>query len=252
MLQILNSDEVRDHIIRKYDLMNHYRINQNGNYPMTELNKRFEENISFNRTEYLSVRIDVMDENPKLAAEIANEIGSQLDTVKTRMQHDRAKQALSIVEKEYRDFQRYLDAREDTLTKLRSFGVLDYESQVERLSETYGKALMGNNTSVAKAVDEKMSILARYGGLYTSITEDMTHDREALSRLKTKYEEAKVDATERLPHKFVVNTAKPAEKKSYPVRWLIVLASTLATFLLAIVTMLVLENIQRVRQYSEN
>ncbi len=252
MLQILNSDEVRDHIIRKYDLMNHYRINRNGSYPMTELNKQFEENISFNRTEYLSVRIDVMDENPKLAAEIANEIGSQLDTVKTRMQHDRAKQALSIVEKEYRDFQRYLDSREDTLTKLRSYGVLDYEAQVERLSETYGKALMGNNMGVAKAVDEKMDILAKYGGLYTSITEDMTHDREALSRLKTKYEEAKVDATERLPHKFVVNTAKPAEKKSYPVRWLIVLASTLATFLLAIVTMLILENIQRVRQYSEN
>jgi hypothetical protein len=75
-----------------------------------------------------------------------------------------------------------------------------------------------------------MAVLAKYGGLYTSITEDMEHDREALSRLKTKYEEAKVDATERLPNKFVVNVAKPAEKKSYPVRWLIVLVSTLSVF----------------------
>ena len=251
MLQILNSDEIRERVISKFDLMKHYRIDTSGRYPMTQLNKMFEENIAFNRTEYLSVRIDVMDENPNLAAEIANEISDLLDTVKTRMQQDRATQALAIVQKEYLDFNKYLFAREDTLNKLRNLGVLDYDSQVERLSEAYGKALLANNTGVIRTIDEKMAVLAMYGGLYTSITQDMEHDREALSRLKTKYEEAKVDATERIPHKFVVNLAKPAEKKSYPVRWLIVLVSTMATFILAIVTVLLIENIQRIRSRFE-
>jgi uncharacterized protein involved in exopolysaccharide biosynthesis len=40
--------------------------------------------------------------------------------------------------------------------------------------------------------------------------------------------------------------AKPAEKKSYPVRWLIVLVSTLSVFLLSIVLVLILENVRRV------
>jgi uncharacterized protein involved in exopolysaccharide biosynthesis len=251
MLQILNSDEIRERVISKFDLMKHYRIDTSGRYPKTQLNKMFEENIAFNRTEYLSVRIDVMDENPNLAAEIANEISDLLDTVKTRMQQDRATQALAIVQKEYLDFNKYLFAREDTLNKLRNLGVLDYDSQVERLSEAYGKALLANNIGVIRTIDEKMSILAMYGGLYTSITQDMEHDREALSRLKTKYEEAKVDATERIPHKFVVNLAKPAEKKSYPVRWLIVLVSTMATFILGIVAVLLIENIQRIRSRFE-
>jgi hypothetical protein len=44
----------------------------------------------------------------------------------------------------------------------------------------------------------------------------------------------------------VVNVAKAAEKKSYPVRWLIVLVSTLSVFLLSIVVMLILENVRRV------
>ncbi|MEX1188137.1 MAG: Wzz/FepE/Etk N-terminal domain-containing protein [Bacteroidia bacterium] len=251
MLQILNSDEIRERIIDKYDLMSHYRIDTTGKYPQTELNKMFEENISFNRTEYLSVRIDVMDENPQLAAEIANEISSLLDTVKTRMQHERALQALAIVQKEYLDFNKYLGAREDTLNKLRLLGVLDYDSQVERLSEAYGKALLASNSSVVGTIDEKLAILAQYGGIYTSITQDMEHDREALSRLKTKYEESRVDATEKIPHKFVVNLAKAAEKKSYPVRWLIVLVSTVATFLLAVVTVIIIENIQRIRSRFE-
>ncbi len=251
MLQILNSDEIRERIIEKYDLMGHYRIDKNGKYPLTELNKMFEENISFNRTEYLSVRIDVMDEDPNLAADIANEISALLDTVKTRMQHDRALQALAIVQKEYLDFTKYLTAREDTLNKLRNLGVLDYDSQVERLSEAYGKALLTNNQKAVKEIDEKLAILAQYGGVYTSITQDMEHDREALSRLKTKFEESRVDATDKIPHKFVVNLAKPSEKKSYPVRWLIVLVSTLATFLLSVVTVIIIENIQRIRSRFE-
>ena len=251
MLQILNSDEIRERIIAKYNLMEHYRIDPTGKYPMTELSKRFEENISFNRTEYLSVRIDVMDEDPKLAAVIANEIASLLDTVKTRMQHDRASQALAIVEKEFNDFNKYLMAREDTLNRLRQLGVLDYDAQVERLSEAYGKALLANNQTAVRIIDEKMNVLAQYGGIYTSITQDMEHDREALSRLKTKYEEAKVDATEKIPHKFVVNLAREAEKKSYPVRWLIVVVSTIATFLLAVVAVLLIENIQRIKSRFE-
>jgi uncharacterized protein involved in exopolysaccharide biosynthesis len=251
MLQILNSDEIRERVISKFDLMKHYRIDTSGRYPNTELNKMFEENISFNRTEYLSVRIDVMDEDPNLAAQIANEISGLLDTVKTRMQHDRATQALAIVQKEYLDFNKYLSAREDTLNRLRSLGVLDYDSQVERLSEAYGKALLANNTGVIRTIEDKMAVLAMYGGLHTSITQDMEHDREALSRLKTKYEEAKVDATERIPHKFVVNLAKPAEKKAYPVRWLIVLVSTVATFILAVVSVILIENIQRIRSRFE-
>ena len=247
MMQILHSDEIRASIITKFNLMDHYHVDPGGRYPRTDLNRKIDENISFNRTEYLSVRIDVLDEDPQMAADIANTIGDLLDSVKTRMQHDRAKKALAIVEKEYFDFLGYMNAREDTLNKLRGYGVLDYDAQVERLSEAYGKAVMAGNATATKTIEEKMNILVKYGGIYTAIIQDMEHDRLALSRLKTKYEEAKVDATQKLPNKFVVNTATPAEKKSYPVRWLIVLVSTLGSFLFSIILVLVIENIRRIR-----
>ncbi|MCC6769070.1 MAG: hypothetical protein IT240_08500, partial [Bacteroidia bacterium] len=177
MMQILHSDEVRDRVIKKYNLMDHYRINPNSTYPRTELNRKIDENISFSRTEYLSVRIDVMDEDPQMAANIANTIGDLLDSVKTRMQQDRAKKALAIVEKEYFDFLHYMNAREDTLNKLRMLGVLNYDAQVERLSEAYGKAVMAGNASATKIIEDKMNILVQYGGIYTAIIQDMEHDR---------------------------------------------------------------------------
>ena len=40
LLQILNSDNIRNTIIQKYDLMNHYEIETDGAYPITKLNKK--------------------------------------------------------------------------------------------------------------------------------------------------------------------------------------------------------------------
>jgi hypothetical protein len=62
-----------------------------------------------------------------------------------------------------------------------------------------------------------------------------------LSYLKARYEEAKVDAEENLPQKFVVESAYKAEKKSYPVRWIIVLVSTLAAFFISILVIISVE-----------
>ena len=67
MLQILNSDEIRSKIIEKYDLMRHYGIDINSKYPQTQLISEFEDNISFRQTEYLSIRIDVLDTDPEMA-----------------------------------------------------------------------------------------------------------------------------------------------------------------------------------------
>jgi hypothetical protein len=55
-----------------------------------------------------------------------------------------------------------------------------------------------------------------------------------LSLVKSKYEEAKMDATQDIPRKFVVTSAFKAERKSYPVRWIIVVVTLLSTFLLLI------------------
>jgi uncharacterized protein involved in exopolysaccharide biosynthesis len=47
-----------------------------------------------------------------------------------------------------------------------------------------------------------------------------------------------------LSHKFIVEKAYPAEKKAYPIRWLIVVLSTFSAVLLAIVGILVKNQIE--------
>ena len=57
--------------------------------------------------------------------------------------------------------------------------------------------------------------------------------------MEASYEQAESDATSNLSHKFIVEKAYPAEKKAYPIRWLIVVFSTFSSILLAIVGILV-------------
>jgi uncharacterized protein involved in exopolysaccharide biosynthesis len=66
-----------------------------------------------------------------------------------------------------------------------------------------------------------------------------------LSEIESKYIEAKIDVEQDLPHKFVVNEAVKAEKKSYPVRWLIVMISTISSFILSIIVLVILENLKK-------
>ena len=117
MLQILNSDEIRSSVIQKYNLMHHYDIGADDYYPNTKLNKEYDNNISFRRTEFMSIEIKVLDHNPDTAALIANDIASLLDSAKNRMQKTVAIKAYEIVAAEYNGLKEYIKEINDSLKK---------------------------------------------------------------------------------------------------------------------------------------
>lgn len=245
LLQVLNSDDIRAKIIEKYDLMNHYEIDSNQKYPLTALHKEFSENISFTPTKFMSVRVEVLDKDPQMAADIANDISALVDTTMNNMQRERAQDALKLVEREYFTLRDQIQEMEDSLTVIRSYGVVEYESQAEVLTDAYAQAIVAGNTRAAEKLQQKLEVFAKYGGAYVSIRDYLEFEKKHLSELKSKYVEALVDATQSLPTKFVVNKAFPAEKKSYPVRWLIVVASTFSAFIFAVLLLVVFDAINR-------
>lgn len=241
MLQVLNSNRIRDKVIEKYNLMEHYGIKPNSRYPYTRLNKLYDSRIKFRRTEYNAVRITVWDSDAELAAKMANDIAELFDTTMNAMQKEVAVKAFKLVETEYNSLCAEMAALEDSLNTLRSLGVFDYEAQVEMFSQQLAVELGKGNHQGVKNIQDHLDILAQYGGAYYAISEKLDHDRLQLSLVKTKYEEAKVDATEDIPHKFVVTSAFKAEHKDYPIRWIIVVVTVLATFLLLLLLLVVFE-----------
>ena len=245
LLQILNSNKIRARIIQKYNLLEHYNIKSDSKFKNTLLFNEYESNISFRRTEFMAVEIEVLDKDPQMAADIANDIAALLDSTKNTMQKERAIKGFKIVETEYNKLKTETKEMEDSLTELRKMGVNDYETQAEAYNTQLAIALSHNNHTGARALEEKIKTLSEFGGAYVSLRDALEYEKKQLSELKTKYEEAKVDAEQELPCKFIVNSAYKAEGKSYPIRWLIVVVSTLSALLLAVLAIVVVENIKR-------
>ncbi|MCF8364204.1 MAG: hypothetical protein K9H16_00385 [Bacteroidales bacterium] len=243
LLQILHSNRIRDKIISKYKLMEHYDIDTNSNYKVTHLYKEYENNISFKRTEFMAVKITVLDKDPQMAADIANDITELLDSTKNDMQKQRADRGFEIVKEQYFKLRTEIAVMEDSLSVLRGLGVHDYESQAEMINQQLAIELAKGNKEGIKRLEAKLEILAKYGGPYVSLRDNLELEKKQLSMLRAKYEEAKTDAQEVLPAKFVVNSAYKAERKSYPIRWLIVVVTTLSTFLFSLIFLLIIENI---------
>jgi uncharacterized protein involved in exopolysaccharide biosynthesis len=247
MLQILNSDEIRAKICEKYQLMKHYGIDTSDRFKRTKLYEEFQGNITFKRTEYMSVKIEVLDANPDTAAAIANDIAALHDSTKIRIQRERALTALRIVEKEYRDKLKEVTTMTDSIKVINSMGLYDYESQSEVTNEQLAIAISKGDARAIRSLEEKLKVVATYGSAYMSLRDNLELQRKQLNMLQTKYEETKVDAEQVLPQKFIVSNAYPAEKKSYPIRWLIVVISTLSTLLVAIIGIMILENVRQFR-----
>ncbi|MFC2103852.1 Wzz/FepE/Etk N-terminal domain-containing protein [Bacteroidota bacterium] len=203
LIQTLYSEEIRQAIIKKFDLLNHYNINPEGEYPLTELSEEIRNNIKFRKTEYQAIQIEVLDTDPQIAADIANELALLLDKTLNKMQNEVAVEILKVVKGEYTQLLSEIEQLENSLKSL------------------------GNKTNDPK---------------YISLNAQLVNENRRLSDLKSKLVEARVNSNQDLPRKFTVARAFPAEKKSYPVRWLICFVSTLSAFVFAVLMMLFIEN----------
>ncbi|MEA1898574.1 MAG: hypothetical protein U9N53_13020 [Bacteroidota bacterium] len=234
LLQILHSEEIKQKLVQKYNLFEHYDIKEDVKYKYTLLNARMKKNISFRKTEYMSVNISVLDEDPQIAADMANEIAALLDSTMNRMQKERAEKAFQIVSNEYLLLQSEIKEIEDSLTSLGELGIYDVEAQSVGLNEAWLSALSEDNMSLANKLEYQIEILGIYGGNYIFLKKFLEDESRRLSLLKDKYTRAKVDTEQSLPHTFIVDRAEKAEKKAYPKKSLIVLLSVFSSLIFGI------------------
>ena len=71
----------------------------------------------------------------------------------------------------------------------------------------------------------------------------LDHETEVVADLRQRYKEARVEAVQNLPHKFIVDRAYPSEKKAYPKKSIIVILSTMTSFLFTLILLIIIDSI---------
>lgn len=248
LLQILNSDLVRERTSAKFDLMDVYKIKPDSKHKNSELRDAYDGHVKFEYTKFGSVSVTVEDKDPQRAADMANYMSAQVDSVWNDMAHERASKGYRIVKESVDALTAEIKLIGDSMAVLRSLGVQDYHTQAERYNEYLGAAIVKGDQRAINEFEKRFEVLAKYGGAYVTLQDKQFNEVKRLSVLSMKLEQAKADLDSDLPHKFTVNTAFPADRKSFPVWWLVIAVSVITTMVLALVLIVAQENIRKIQR----
>lgn len=244
MMEILNSREIKDILIDKFDLYNHYGLGEGVSYRQTKMYKYLKGNIEVKRTQYGAIAVSVIDKDPQLAADMANEILVLLDSVKNRIDHERTIASYNLLKRQLEIVDAEVQRIDDSVQVLMQNGVFDFKSQSERVMQQYATAVAQGNTAGMKRLEDELKKMATWGPRSLTLYEEQAYFREYQSVVKIKMMNAIVDMDTEIPVKFVIERAIPADKKTYPKKSLIVLLSTVSAFILAVLVLLTIDKIR--------
>ena len=244
MVQILQSSRIRDKIIERFNLREHYEIDSNDANLNYNLIKAYNNHFFFVRTRYGSIQIDVLDRDPVLAAEMANTIVDLIDTVKNDMIAERTYPAYETnlrkklqLDKELRDIL-------DKLDSLGSLGVISLDGRTN-LFQAY---VDSRNETDRIELKEKIDINLKHGALFDGLEFVRNEKIRKLEDFQESYEQAESDANTLFTHKFVVERAVVADKKDKPKRMIIVLLVAAGTFVFMIFLLLLLDRYKELKK----
>lgn len=228
-LEILNSTSLMDRVIEKFDLFTHYQIPRNDPAALTFTRRTFSGNVDIRRTKFNSIEITVQDKKPEMAANIANAIAQYLDTLKYEMVKLRANELIGNLERQHAKQQRVIDSLKLQMDSMTRRGIM---SQFQRayLLEAFGQSSGPERKELRQMVDANIS----QGEDFDMLERIYERELENLMLINKYLVQSKADAEIQFSQKFVVDAAEPAERKSYPVRWLVVLVSVFSSMFLSV------------------
>lgn len=245
LLQVLSSETLRRVTVAKEGLFSHYGINPQEKEAWFKVNTSFSNNISFSRSRYRTVRIEVFDYSPKKAAQIANTIVVVADSLMKNSKRLVAKGALEIATKQYNEALSEYYNLSDSMSYVMSQGVLDMPNQAKELTKAYAEALTSGNSNAASRIKNHMNQLAQYGGDFTRYFFEIENKSKQIVLMQESIHYLKLESEGAISSQFVIDWAYESDKKAKPKKAVIVIVSTLASVFFTIFLLVLIDFIKK-------
>ena len=243
-LQLTQSYDIRNKIIKTFNLFEHYGIDTLKNKIFkSQVYKKYDENILIKKTEYESMEITVYDTDPFIASAIADSIVHFFDQKARSLQVEKSREVMIIALDQLTKKKIEMDSMDNTLHEYSTkYGLLDYKSQSKEVTRAYMRALSTGSSKVINESNKILEGLRDKGTEFNAINEHLWRIRGTYNDLLLIYDNAYRDVFKKLTYANVVTRPFPSDKKAYPVRWLIVLISVGSSVLLSFMILLFLDS----------
>lgn len=235
MLQIITSQSIADSIIEKYDLWTDYKIDRKDPHAKTYMMLEYHDKIKISKTPYEAISIVVNDKDPVTACNIARDIINFYDQKVNDLHHEKTAEVIVMYERQLREKQRNIDSLKTRLSQIGTlYGITDVPNQSREITRGY---LSGSN----KANDMKNNI-ELYGSEVLDLHTKIAAEGNTFVAIKCDYERELRFYNGVMTYSNIITEPYPADKKTYPVRWVIVALSGLGALLISILAIFVIEN----------
>ncbi len=244
MLEVINSNDIKFKMFDAFRLYDVYNIKKDDPLHLTYILDKYTKNVKASKTEFETVEIKILDEDPNRASDMCDSVihffnlkVKEIHAIKNREVADISKNSLDLKHKE-------LDSLISVISKTRKeTGILSYNTQVEEVTKGYMAALAANrgNSADTKTIKKMYDNLAENGAKAYYLESRLNSVVSVIDSLQNVYEGAVVEAEKEITYSHVVEYPFPADKKAYPVRWLIVAFTTISAVFLALLLFLVLD-----------
>jgi hypothetical protein len=240
MLQILESYDLKRAVIDSLDLYKHYHIDRDAPNAIERIIKKFDQRITVKRTQYESVRIEVLDRFPKHSFNILNEIIEAYNSLALKLVHQKAREVFIIKESLFKQKQHEVDSlRRLVDTLIHQTGLAEYNILKESMRGSFQYI---HSQNAPKGTDTILSEKS----LDLFFNQKLLENEIAiLTELKREFENALSDTQKSLLFADVISEPVIPQKKTWPIRWLILLISIGSTMFVSFATILVIERVQK-------
>lgn len=240
VLQIIESDKINDYLIKKYNLFEYYKIDDQA-YKRTILEKKMMKNILSRKTQFNSIEITVFDTDPEVAAGMANDIAWQVDTVFNSLRKEAEGKSLAMLKELYNNQYKRVSAIEDSL-RIPLIGVGGKENSAQALmsAEILSFFSTGNSDSNVNIISQLQKGTPNTPE-YFRLINAFVHETNSLSVFQQKLLEVQAFANKDLQYIYFIKNARVAEIKATPERSIIVAVSTISTLFLMFILLLLLD-----------
>lgn len=246
LLQCLQSNDIKFRVIDAFNLDEVYQINPEDKYYQTYVLSEYDKNITYKKTEFEALKVKVLDEDPQRACNMCDSIVFFLnESVFENLAQGIRKKAYNnkiLYEKKLTEV--------DSLTEMvdvirKETGLVDYWAQAETATEGFmDAAARGGNKRYAEDVIE---VLVENGSKLRRYQTLLDICEEKADTLQRRYEICMNFLNNPVSYTRVIEKPFPADKKAYPVRWLIVFLSTIAVALISIITVSLIDYIREIK-----
>lgn len=247
MLQWLQSNDLKQSLIDSFNLGEYYKIDSNYKYKQTAVFQELSDHLSIQKTAYESAEITFEDHQPEMAYKMVQSVLYFYNQLIENAYKKKYKEVVNIRHRRLMNKKYEIDSIARVLSNIREkYGIIDYGNQTREITRGYLRTVEGANATNINtpAVMELKKNIEKMGSDFIVYNHRLYAVLEQYTSLQNAYEEAMKNYQKEITYAYVVSEPVIPDKKSKPVRWIIVAVSVFVTVFMALIIIAILENRQ--------